>query len=445
MSSAGKAAAGSSVPVAVNQKELKKAIAAAQALGDKGKIPVTILTGFLGSGKTTFVNYLLKEKHGYKIAIIENEFGEVGIDDGLVLQTNEEVIEMLNGCICCTVRDDLIVALKRLITQRRHQFDLIVIETTGLADPAPVAQTFFVDEDIQELFKLDAIVTFVDAKHTLEHLREEKPEGVENEAVEQVAFADVLVVNKTDLVTPEELGMLKTELRSINASAKMYECQQSRVSVDSVINIGAFDLQKTIAMDEAFLDTEGEHMHDKSVSSVGIVIEGEFFGEKLNQFLSNLLRTKGADIYRSKGILAIVDDDRKFVFQGVHMLLKMGSSEEFDMQHKNWQPGEKRMNRLCFIGKNLNRAELEEQLKACIFNGQYPEPGPVPTDPLRFNVGEQVLCNVGTWEPSTIVKHWYREALWDTGKYVPYQAQVRSTGSLIYVPRDHPSFIRPLK
>jgi G3E family GTPase len=442
MSSAGEAA---SIPVTVNEKELKKAIAAAQALGDKGKIPVTILTGFLGSGKTTFVNYLLKEHHGMKIAVIENEFGEVGIDDGLVLQTNEEVIEMLNGCICCTVREDLIVALKRLITRRRHQFDYIVIETTGLADPAPVAQTFFVDEDIQELFKLDAIVTFVDAMHTLDHLREEKPEGVENEAVEQVAFADVLIINKTDLVTPEELQTLKAELKGINASAAMYECQQSRVPLDKVVNIGAFDLQKTIAMDDAFLDTEGEHMHDKSVTSVGIVIEGEFFGQKLNEFLGNLLRTKGADIFRSKGILAFVDDDRKFVFQGVHMLLKMGTSEEFGMQHKNWQPGEKKMNRLCFIGKNLNRAELEEQLKACIFNGKYPDPGPVPTDPLRYQVGDQVLCNVGTWEPSVIMKHWYREALWDTGKYVPYQAQVISTGSMIYVPKDHPAFIRPKK
>ena len=161
------------------------------------KIPVTILTGYLGSGKTTFINYLLKENHGYKFAIIENEFGEVGIDDGLVLQTNEEIIEMMNGCICCTVREDLITTIKNLLETKKDKFTNIIIETTGLADPAPVAQTFFVDEDMSKLCRLDSIVTFIDAKFTVQHLEEEKPEGVENEAHEQVAFADVLVLNKT--------------------------------------------------------------------------------------------------------------------------------------------------------------------------------------------------------------------------------------------------------
>ena len=162
------------------------------------KIPVTILTGYLGSGKTTFVNYLLKEKHGFKFAIIENEFGDVGIDDGLVLQTNEEIIEMMNGCICCTVREDLIVTIKKLIETKANNFNHIIIETTGLADPAPVAQTFFIDPELSKLCRLDSIITFIDAKFTGKHLDEEKPEGVENEAHEQVAFADVLVVNKTD-------------------------------------------------------------------------------------------------------------------------------------------------------------------------------------------------------------------------------------------------------
>ena len=183
------------------------------------KIPVTILTGYLGSGKTTFVNYLLKEKHGHKFAIIENEFGEVGIDDGLVLQTNEEVIEMMNGCICCTVREDLIVTIKKLVETKRDKFDHIIIETTGLADPAPVAQTFFVNEDISNLCRLDSIITFVDAKFTVQHLDEEKPDGVENEAQEQVAFADVLVLNKTDLVSTEELEDTKKRLKSINVHA----------------------------------------------------------------------------------------------------------------------------------------------------------------------------------------------------------------------------------
>merc|ERR1711988_1491684 len=243
---------------------------------DMTKVPVTILTGYLGSGKTTFVNYLLKENHGHKFAIIENEFGEVGIDDGLVLQTNEEVIEMMNGCICCTVREDLIVTIKKLCTTRRGKFDHIIIETTGLADPAPVAQTFFVDEEIAKLCVLDSIVTFIDAKFTGEHLDEEKPEGVENEAHEQVAFADVLVVNKTDLVSADELAALKTKLKNINVHAPILEAQHSRVPIDKVINIKAFDLDKTIEMDEGFLDVAAEHQHDSSITSFGIHIEGEF-------------------------------------------------------------------------------------------------------------------------------------------------------------------------
>lgn len=414
-------------------------------LTNEAKIPVTILTGFLGSGKTTFVNYLLKEHHGLRLAIIENEFGEVGIDDGLVLQTNEEIIELLNGCICCTVRDDLIVAMKNLLTTRRGQFDMIVIETTGLADPAPVAQTFFVDDVIKSLFSLDAIVTFVDAKHIMDHLNEEKPEGVENEAVEQVAFADVLVINKTDLVTSDEIMLLKEKLQGINNSAKVIESVQSRVPIDQVLGVKAFDLAKLIAFDEGFLDTEGEHMHDNSVTSVGIVIEGEFFGDQLFQWLSNLLTTKGKDIFRSKGIFAIVGDERKFVFQGVHMSLSMGCSEDLGMSHANWSADVKPVNKFCFIGRNLNRMELSEGLEACIFNGVYPDPGPVPTTTPRFPVGACVLVNVGEWVKATIVMHHYREPLWETGKYVPYQAKLLDEpGHLIYVPKDSSTFIRPV-
>jgi G3E family GTPase len=410
------------------------------------KIPVTILTGFLGSGKTTFVNYLLREHHGLRIAIIENEFGEVSIDDGLVLQTNEEIVEMLNGCICCTVRDDLIVALKRLVATKGGLFDAIVIETTGLADPAPVAQTFFVDDTIKDLFVLDGIVTFVDAKHLTEHLEEVKPEGVENEAVEQIAFADVLVINKTDLVTRDEIDTLKAKLQAINHSARVVEALNSRVPVDQVIGIQAFSLEKVLSFDDSFLDTEGEHMHDKSVTSVGIVIEGEFFGHKLNAWIQQLLTTKGTDIFRSKGIIAILGEDEKFVFQGVHMLFRMGSSSELGMAHANWRQDEKRINKLCFIGKNLNREELVDGLKAAIFNGVFPDPGPVPTQVLRFPVGATVMVNVGEWEKAVIVKHWYREDLWDTGHYAPYQAALLSDPThLIYVPKCHKAYIRPCK
>ena len=249
-------------------------------MSEVNKIPVTILTGYLGSGKTTFVNYLLKENHGHKFAIIENEFGEVGIDDGLVLQTNEEIIEMMNGCICCTVREDLITTIKELINTKKKKFNHIIIETTGLADPAPVAQTFFVDEDMSKLCRLDSIITFIDAKFTGQHLDEEKPEGVENEAHEQVAFADVLVLNKTDLVSKDEIEQIKKKLKGINVHAPIIETQHSRVPIDKVINIKAFDLDKTLQMDDGFLDVDSEHLHDSSISSFGIHIEGEFIIDK---------------------------------------------------------------------------------------------------------------------------------------------------------------------
>merc|ERR1712070_990882 len=263
----------------------------------ENKVPVTILTGYLGSGKTTFVNYLLKEAHGHKFAIIENEFGEVGIDDGLVLQTDEEVIEMMNGCICCTVREDLIVTIKKLVEKRSGQFDHILIETTGLADPAPVAQTFFVDEEVSKLCRLDSILTFIDAKFTGQHLDEEKPEGVENEAHEQVAFADRLVLNKTDLVTPEELEAIKTQLKGINVHALIIEAQYSKVPIEEVINVKAFDLDKTLLMDDGFLDIDAEHQHDSSITSFGIHIEGVFKIDELNEWLSKLMIEKGQDIY----------------------------------------------------------------------------------------------------------------------------------------------------
>jgi len=412
-------------------------------MSEKKKIPVTILTGFLGSGKTTFVNYLLKANHGKKIAIVENEFGEVGIDDGLVMQTKEEVIEMMNGCICCTVREDLIGALKNLATEHPGKFDSVLIETTGLADPAPVAQTFFVDDDMKALYELDSIITFVDSKHTSEHLKEVKPEGVENEAVEQVAFADLLVLNKTDLATKEELEALKKQLKAINSTAKMIETTYGQLKVEDVLDIKAFDLAKTVEMDDSFLDTEAEHMHDKSVSSVGVCIEGEFMPEKFNDWLNKLLREKGNDIYRSKGIIAMLGTDERYVFQGVHMMLMMRGSqsqEKGTVPLPDWGKGEKKMNKLCFIGKNLDRNAITEGLKACIFDGKIPEPGVPPKTQLRFKAGDKVRVNVGEWVSGTVVKQWYREQLWETGKFVPYQVEI--SDGLIWAPRDSDKFIR---
>ena len=410
-------------------------------LVEENKIPVTILTGYLGSGKTTFVNYLLKEKHGYKFAIIENEFGEVGIDDGLVLQTNEEIIEMMNGCICCTVREDLIVTIKKLIETRKDKFNHIIIETTGLADPAPVAQTFFVDDDMSNLCRLDSIITFIDSKFTAQHLDEEKPEGVENEAHEQVAFADVLILNKTDLVSKEELEITKKKLKAINVHAPIIESQYSRVPIEKVINIKSFDLEKTLEMDEGFLDVDAEHQHDSSISSFGIHIEGEFLIDKLNDWLRQLMMEKGQDLYRSKGILAIKDSPDKYVFQAVHMMMNLDSSSNLGMEHEPWKEDEKKINKFCFIGKNLDKKTMINDLKECIFDGKIPDPGPVPTDELRFKVGEHVQCKTDEWLNGIVTETWFREELWETGRYAPYLVLLE-TYELISIPRDSEIFIK---
>merc|ERR1712178_382502 len=247
------------------------------------KVPVTILTGFLGSGKTTLLNHILTQQHGKKIAVIENEFGDVGIDDDLLKanvkeHTGEDVVEMMNGCICCTVRQDLVEVIKKLAKRKGPPLDGIVIETTGLADPAPVAQTFFVDEEVEAFTKLDGIITLVDAKHIEQHLDEEKPEGVENEAVEQVAFADRILLNKCDLV-PEEADLAKVEkrLKEINKFAPIIRSTKSIVSVDQILNIGAFDLNRVTEMEPDFLKTdEGhDHEHDTTVSSLGVDLPGD--------------------------------------------------------------------------------------------------------------------------------------------------------------------------
>jgi G3E family GTPase len=331
------------------------------------KIPVTVLTGYLGAGKTTLLNRILTEDHGRKFAVIVNEFGEIGIDNDLVVGADEEVFEMNNGCICCTVRGDLIRIVEGLL-KRKGKFDAILVETTGLADPAPVAQTFFVDADLREAAQLDAVVTVADAKWLTERLKDAP------EAKNQIAFADVIILNKTDLVCADEVSEIEARIHAINPYARLHKTVNCAVPLDAVLGRNAFDLQRILEIEPEFLDAADhhdhgdhhghhkahglKHYHDEDMQSVSLSIERDIDPEKFMPWLQNYVQKEGASILRAKGILAFKDEPKRFVFQGVHMLL------DGDLQ-REWKPQEKRQSRLVFIGRNLKRDEITRGFMSC--------------------------------------------------------------------------------
>lgn len=318
----------------------------------KRKIPSTIITGFLGAGKTTLLNRILSDSPGKRIALIINEFGEIGIDNQLVIESKEEVIEMNNGCICCTVRGDLIRIIGSMV-ERGEAYDHIIVETTGLADPAPVIQSFIVDDVLRENTELDAVITVVDSKHIGEHWDSAEVE-------EQLAFADVIVLNKNDLVTPQEVDGLEKRIHKINRMAAILRTSNCELEAGSLLNLKKFDLQNALSVDPNFL-SEDAHEHDSSVYSISISEEGIIDGGKLSKWLLEFLQLYGNDIFRMKGVLNVDDEDRRFVFQGVHMTLD-------GRPGRPWKPGEQRRNELVFIGRNLDEQAIREGVISCLAN-----------------------------------------------------------------------------
>jgi G3E family GTPase len=349
------------------------------------KIPVTVLTGYLGAGKTTLLNRILSEPHGKKYAVIVNEFGEIGIDNDIVVGADEEVFEMNNGCICCTVRGDLVRILDGLM-RRKGKFDGIIVETTGLADPAPVAQTFFVDENVGRKTRLDAVVTVADARWLNDRLKDAP------EAKNQIAFADVILINKTDLVTPEELNEVEARIRAINPYAKVHRTQRANIELDQVLGRNAFDLDRILDIEPDFLGGDDhdhhdhdhdhhhdhdhdhhhdhdhkhahshgglKHYHDEDMQSISLRTEKPLNPDKFFPWVQELVQKEGPSILRCKGILSFKGDDERFVFQGVHMIL--------DGDHQRpWKDGEKRDSRIVFIGRNLPGKAISEGFESCI-------------------------------------------------------------------------------
>jgi len=341
------------------------------------KVPVTVLTGYLGAGKTTLLNRILSEPHGKRYAVIVNEFGEIGIDTDLVVGADEEVFEMNNGCICCTVRGDLVRIIDGLM-RRKGKFDAIIVETTGLADPAPVAQTFFIDANVGRKARLDAVVTVADAKWLRERLNDAP------EAKNQIAFADVILLNKTDLVAPAELSEIEARIRGINPYARVHKTERCKIALPEVLGRNAFDLDRILEIEPEFLGDGGrdhrhhhdhghdghdhhhhhdggalKHYHDEEMQSLSLRSEQPLDADKFFPWVQDLVQKEGPNILRCKGILSFKDDDERFAFQGVHMIL--------DGDHQRpWSEDEKRESRIIFIGRNLPRQKIEAGFQGCL-------------------------------------------------------------------------------
>ncbi|MCB9946658.1 MAG: GTP-binding protein [Rhodospirillaceae bacterium] len=312
--------------------------------------PATIVTGFLGSGKTTLLNRILTQQEGRKIAVIINEFGEISIDHQLVVSAEEEIIELNNGCLCCTVRGDLIRSVEDIFSRYQH-IDHLVVETTGLADPGPVIQSFLVDDRIQSRLTLDAVITTVDCKHIWTQLEH-------HEAQEQIAFADIILLNKIDLVPAEEVARIEDKIRAMNPFAPIHRTQESDIALDRILGVGAFDLDKILSIEPDFLQEE-EHEHDEDIGSICIVRPGVVDSSKFNKWIFNFVQQYGPDIFRMKGILDLDAEPRRFVFQGVHMTLD-------GRPGKPWQKNDTRTNEMVFIGRNLDRKTIESGFAECI-------------------------------------------------------------------------------
>ncbi|PQV53942.1 GTP-binding protein [Paraburkholderia sp. BL21I4N1] len=363
---------------------------------DIEKIPVTVLTGFLGAGKTTLLNYILREKHGRKIAVIENEFGEIGIDGGLVLESTEEIYEMTNGCVCCVgaVREDL-VRIVRMLVERPDRLDHIIVETSGLADPYPVAQTFFLDDPIAKQVTLDAVVTMVDAKHIAAHLDDLVLDGSDNQAVDQIVCADRIVINKVDLVGPDDIASLTQRIRGLNATAEIVESSYAQIDLDRILGVGANEFSQILVESDGLHEEQhahgthqahadhdeeehehdhahhhdghdaphqhadhADHQHDESVSSVGIEVDADIDLDALQTWLAELRDADAANLFRMKGILAVQGQSHRYVLQGVHNVIELRAAQVWG--------SEPRSCRIVFIGRDLDRAALTDRFHACL-------------------------------------------------------------------------------